>query len=164
MLDALEKIFTILAIMGGGLWAYYHYFKGRVYKLRLEPKIFGKVIARDDADYLITTVQLKNVGLYRADIEQKGTAFRIFACKPPTLLSKTQSVDLERLVTFEVFKKHGWIESGETIEEQKMIAVPVENQIAYQLQLRVVSKKIEWNAILVLDRHHKQPSNQGNQI
>ena len=164
MLDALEKIFTILALMGGGLWAYYHYFKGRVYKLRLEPKIFGKVIVRDGVDYLITKIQLKNVGLYKADIEQKGTAFRIFACKPPKVLSKTQSVDLKRLVTFEVFKKHGWIESGETIEEQKMILFPVENQIAYQLQLRVVSKKIEWNAILVVERHREQPSNQVNQI
>lgn len=158
MLDALEKIFTILAIIVGGCWAYFNYFKGRVYKLRLEPKIFGKIIFRDGIDYLIIKIQLKNVGLYKADIEQKGTALRIFSCEPPTEIFETQRVDLERLKTFEVFNKHKWIESGETIEEQKMIAVPAKNQIAYQLQLRIISKKIEWNIFEVIEREPDQPA------
>jgi hypothetical protein len=86
---------------------------------RLEPKIFGKVIFQDGVDYLITTIQLKNVGLYKVDIEQRGTAFRVFSCEPTTKLSETHSVEVRRLGTFEVFKNHGWIESGETIEEKK---------------------------------------------
>jgi hypothetical protein len=152
LLDALQKLFTILAIIAGGVWAYFHYFRRRTYRLRLEPKVSGTVIFRDGMRYLIATAQLKNVGLSKARIEQRGTALRVYAYYPSAhTLSACRCVNTIRIATFPVFEHHEWIESGELIEDQRLIAMPSEEQIAFLVELRLVSRKISWRTTRIIE-------------
>lgn len=139
LLDILKNIFEIFAIIAGGLWAYFHYFKGRVYKLRVEPKVFGEIISTNNSNYLLITTQIKNVGVSKFEIEQKGTAIRICSWD-------LGSSNWKHLKTLSIFEAHRWIESGELIEEQKLVPVQVNAYVAFLLEIRVVSKGLEWNA------------------
>jgi len=149
--DILENAATIIAFGAGGVWAYFNFFKGRTYRSRLEPKVAGKIISRNGAYFLIVTAQLKNVGLSAVRIDQKGSALRVFAYTLGERPSKPRNVEQSRLITLSVFEDHGWIEPGELIEDQRLIAIPDSEHVALQIKLRLVSNKIEWNAAAIIE-------------
>ena len=144
ILDNLQKVFTILAILIGGIWAYFNFFKGRVYRIRVEPTISGKVFDKDGTTYLIVKLQLKNAGLSKVDIQHKGSGFRIFTYKEEGQPPDTQPVESERLGTFSIFEDHGWIESGETIVEEQLVSIPNNHHFAFLLELRVVAHRVSF--------------------
>ena len=74
-----QNVFTIVAIISAGVWAFFHYFKGRTFKPRLELTISGQLQDNDSSKYLITKVRLKNVGLSKLEIKQRGTGMRIIS-------------------------------------------------------------------------------------
>lgn len=149
--DVLKNAATIIAVGAGAVWAYFNFFKGRTYRSRLEPKVSGKVISRSGAYYLMVTAQLKNVGLSNVRIDQKGSALRVFAYVVSERPSKPRSVEQSRLITLSVFEEHGWIEPGELIEDQRLIAIPDVEHVALQIKLRLISDKIEWNSAAIIE-------------
>ncbi|HSB12877.1 MAG TPA: hypothetical protein VLE22_00375, partial [Bryobacteraceae bacterium] len=107
-IETAEKIVTILAIIGGAGWAYFHYFRGRTYRPRLEPKVDGKVFIRVGVRYVIATAELKNAGLSKLEIMQEGTALRVLAGQPT---QDATDIEWARLCTLPVFETHRWIRS-----------------------------------------------------
>jgi hypothetical protein len=83
IVDITQKLFTIVAIIVGGAWTYLNYFKGRTFRMRLEPSVTGVVSTSDGANQLIVSVSLKNVGLSKIGIEQTGSALEVFAYEEP---------------------------------------------------------------------------------
>jgi hypothetical protein len=151
LLDNLEKLFTILAITAGGLWAYFNFFRGRTYRPRLEAEVGGQVIEGDSAYCLLANLQLKNIGLSRVIIKQEGSGLRLFVYEADAYFPAVHSVEWTHLATFSVFEQHQWIESGETINEQRLIALPEKEVLAFKLGLRVVSQNdIVWHAEQVI--------------
>ncbi len=144
ILDDLQKVFTILAIVIGGLWAYFNFFKSRVYRVRVEPMISGKVFDKDGKTHLIVKLQLKNAGLSKVDIQHKGTGFRVFTYKEKGQNPDTQPVESERLGTFPIFEDHGWIESGETIVEEQLVSIQNGHHFAFLLELRIVAHRVSF--------------------
>lgn len=151
VVDVLKNVMTIIAVGVGGVWAYFNFFKGRTYRSRLEPKVSGKLISRNSANYLVVTAQLKNIGLSDVRINQEGSAIRVFAYAVVEHTSKAHSVQQSRLITLPVFEEHGWIEPGELIEDQRLVAIPDIEYVALQTQLRLVSNKIEWNSAAIIE-------------
>jgi hypothetical protein len=149
--DVLKNVATIIAFGAGSVWAYFNFFKGRTYRSRLEPKVSGKIISRNGAYYLIVTAQLENVGLSDVRIDQKGSALRVFAYAVGERPSKARSVEQSRLITLSIFEDHGWIEPGELIEDQRLIAISNVEYIALQIKLRLVSNEIEWNSAAIIE-------------
>ena|ERR1039458_6177550 len=138
-----EKITKILAIVLAGGWAYYHYFRGRTYRPRLEPSVSAQITASDKADLVVVTVQLKNVGLSRVVIEEKGTALVVSTCDD--VISPLTRTEWSAKGAFPVFEHHGWIEPNETIQDKILFGVP-QDQIAVLLELRIRAAGIEWDA------------------
>lgn len=151
VLEVVQSALTIIALFVGAIWAYFNFFKGRTYRPRLEPKISGQIITKAGANYLIITAQLKNVGLSDVKINQKGSALRLFSYEAEQEFSKVHSVAQTRLLTVGVFEQHGWIEPGETIEDQRLIALPRNELIAIQARIRLVSNRIEWNTATIIE-------------
>jgi hypothetical protein len=146
--DIVQKLFTIAAIIAGGIWTYFNFFRGRTYRMRLEPEVSGKAATFDGMSYLIAKMSLKNVGLSRVEVEQKGSALQVLSYEAPVGESAdVVSAAWKNLVVFPVFESHQWIEPGELIEEQRLIVIPTMVHTAFQLQLRIVSHKISWNAM-----------------
>ena len=151
VIDIVKDIATVIALGVGAIWAYFNFFKGRTYRPRLEPKVTGKLIKKNGASYLAVTAQLKNVGLSDVKINQEGSALRIFAYSITENLPEAQSVEQSRLITLSVFEDHGWIEPGELIEDQRLIAIPNIEYPAIQIKLRLVSYGIEWNSAAIIE-------------
>jgi hypothetical protein len=145
--DILQKLFTIAAIIVGGIWTYFNFFKGRTYRMRLEPEISGKINTLNGQHHLAATMHLKNVGLSKVEIEQKGSALQVLFYEVPLGATEVLSAAWHDLTAFPVFESHEWIEPGEMIEEQRLIVIPGDERTAFQLQLRIVSKGITWRAM-----------------
>lgn len=151
-LDVIDKLTKILAVLIAWAWAYLSYVRGRTFKRRLEPNVSGKTIHTKGMVFLSGVAQLKNVGLSRVGINQRGTAITIAALVlEETEGSPAQLTETEVKVR-SVFESHGWIEPGEQIQESFLTLVPEDRRyIALHVQLRIVSKGIEWNGDSIIE-------------
>jgi hypothetical protein len=141
-LSVVESVSKIAALACAGAWAYYQYFRGRIYEARLELAVSGSVFTHHQSEYLIAIVKMKNVGLSKVAIQQKGTGLRITTCEVPE--RPYSDVRWVRGRVYEVFVHHAGIEPGEPIEDRVLIALPA-GKLAVQLEFRVESGEQEWN-------------------
>jgi hypothetical protein len=147
-IDKIESIssiikdgFTIVAIFAGGIWTFFHYFKGRTFKPRLELKISGELQNNDNSKCLIAKVVLKNVGLSKLELKQKGTGMRIISLDDVAHSKKAKKLEGNRLKTVAIFKEHEWIEPNEIIDDVQIFSLPHRCETVL-LDARVVSKGI----------------------
>ena len=136
--DILVKILTGLAIIVGGIWTYYNFIQGRIYYPKLEPKIDLAIVERGASYYLRASVHAKNVGLSRVSFKQESS-FVTFCEFPEMGLDEDMyAVESNKLSTFEVFKKHDWIEPNELISDHCLVVVPRKNQVAFGANVYIV--------------------------
>jgi hypothetical protein len=90
-------------------------------------------------------ITLKNVGLSKVQIMQKGTGFQLYSAGPG-YSRETLSADWTRHGTFSVFHKHGWIEPGETITDDQLIISPTTDAVAYRVEFEMSGGKNYWSA------------------
>jgi hypothetical protein len=140
------RLVQIVAIVVGGIAAYIKWFRGRLYKTRLEVSVTGSLIEASPRQ-LLATARAKNVGLSRVLIRQEGSGLRVFSALTTEPGPKgVLSVQWKREATFAVFEEHEWIESNETIESQLLVTLPDGQSGAYRLELLLASGKIVWKA------------------
>lgn len=150
--SAIQSIVTVLAIAVGGLWTYFNYFRGRVYRPRLEPKIMGKLVCKQGVTYLSVIAQVKNIGLSKIAVEQTGSAIIVSTFDPKAASGAVDKIKWNDLKAFPVFETHHWIEPGETIEDQQLFVLSSCNEVAIRLRLRLVFSKIEWNLDAIVEQ------------
>jgi hypothetical protein len=159
--DVLQKLFTIAAIIVGAIWTYFNFFRGRTYKMRLEPEVSGKAVTINGLNHLLAAIRLKNVGLSKVEIEQKGTALELLAYNAPDCTKNIVSAAWDRLTAFPVFESNRWIEPGEIIEEKRLIVVPTNERTAFRLRLRLVSHGSAWEAMDIVTFSEENASKTG---
>jgi hypothetical protein len=145
-LDQLDKVVKILAILVGGVAAYYKFFKGRVHVSRLELKVSGSVKCKDTFSYLYITASVKNIGLSKVDIDREESGLRITSSKPGATKNVAHAVEWGEGSVFNVFTDDPSVEPGETVEEKYLIAIPgcEQEHLAFRLQLLIQSKNAYW--------------------
>jgi len=152
ILDVVDKVTKTVALVIGGAWAYLNYLRGRTFKKRLELKISAKEVQSKMGSLLSGNAQIKNVGLSKFPIEQKGTAIVFLDLKASAQAMQPIEMIEETVGVREVFKDHAWIEPGETIAEDFLLQLPQsEDRLAMKLELRVVAAHIEWNANCIVE-------------
>lgn len=162
--STIEHLATIAALIVGGLFAYYKFFKGRIFVPRLETGLSVKSICKGETSYLIASLELKNVGLARVDIHQKGTALRVSSYDGQPPVTKAGSVEWKKLKSFPVFERHKWIESGEAIKDELMIAIPECDNLTFRLEFRLIgsrteltsnAKRFAWRVVSIIEQSSK---------
>ena len=148
IIENAESIFVIVGIIVGGLWAYFNYFRGRVFDPKLEFGIESRF--HNNSHCLIIKYRLKNVGLSKVRFNDKGCALKVYSAARVNDAPFVHRVLWEHLSTIDVLSDHKWIESGETITETQPIFIPQQvrskDKLAIKTALRVVSmRKTEWN-------------------
>lgn len=156
VLANIKTVTETLGLILGGLWAYYKFFKGRTFRPRLELAINGKLSDAGHLTHLATFAQIKNVGLSKLELSQTGTALRVFSHTLSKLENTPAVVEWERKITLPVFAKHDWIEPGESISDELLIALAKIGHSAVKLELRVVSRGIEWNCLTIVEPNTKE--------
>lgn len=158
--DDAQKIVTILAVLFGAAASYFKFIKGRIWHLKVEQAASGSAVFRDGMTYLTVTSRLKNVGITKIEIRQRGTAISVSpAVLPKNGGVRTMAMDWGKATRFPVFESHARIEAGETIEEQRLVVIPGDKHEAFCLELRVVSAGIVWKAIQIV---HCDPNMDNN--
>lgn len=151
VLDVVDKVTKIIALFIGAGWAYLNYRRGRTFTRRLEPTITGKTTRNKGALLLSGVAQVKNVGLSKVTIEQRGTAIEVLAVTNHSTERKL-ALGTQDVAVRSVFEAHRWVEPGETIEESFILPVPEHPEtVAFRLRLRIVSTHIEWNCDSVVE-------------
>lgn len=138
-LDVVDKGIKGIAVIVAAIWTY---FRADTYRRKIEPSVSGELFSKDGEHYALVLCRLKNLGQSKYVIRQKGTYLGAEAMRPR---------GRETLQGSEVFKDHAWIEPGEQIDESIVLRVPdPKTFVAVRFALRVVSKKVEWNASCIL--------------
>ena len=146
VIDSSEKLAKIIAIVVGGVWAYYRFFRGRTFKPRLEVGLTGIQCSLGQRAYLYGSGRLRNVGLSRVAIDSSVTALRVFSHVQGDTLESVDAAEWVRDVTLPAFQKHQWIEPGELVEDSWLIALPKGDAMAFRLELRVAGVTTSWSA------------------
>jgi hypothetical protein len=142
-----KDIAAIIAIVVGGIWTYLNYFRGRTYRPRLECKLDVTLVKDHSRSFLNIAANVKNVGLSRVQIQQKGTALLVHALQPQSSPSVPMRSHWDpNYRVFEVFKDHEWIEPGEPISQPLFVQLPHQPAPAYRLVLKLTSGGIWWTA------------------
>lgn len=136
ILDIADKLLKLAAVALGGVWTYWNYRKSRVYAQKLELALAGDVFG-DQHRYVELTVTIKNLGLSRHLVQQRGSSCEVVAVN--------SDLTEESLRLFEVFALHEHIEPGETIGDQIAWSLPsTQKEIVWlKINLRVVSGSVE---------------------
>jgi hypothetical protein len=135
----LQSIATAIALMAGGIWAYYKFFRSRTFHPRLEGAIEANVVKRSQYPMLQVEINLKNGGLTSLFIVQHGSGLRILRCSDNDSGDLYDDVPWEHLSTRSVFESHEWIEPSESISEKILLQLGPEAAVAYKLDLRLVA-------------------------
>jgi hypothetical protein len=146
--ETAKNICEILAIFGGAAWTYLNYFRGRIYKPKLECSVEASIEKHSGHSFLKAIVRIRNIGLSKVPIEQKGTGFLVYSRNTqgdnPSFPSEIQW--REPVAAFVVFSGRKWVEPSESIAESVMVALPHGDAFTYKVTLKVVSGRIWWTA------------------
>lgn len=151
--DAVVNVIQALALIAGGVWAYFKFAKGRTFRERLIATVSGKFVSIGGSVFLSVATQIKNVGLSRITIDQEASSLIIFECIP-SKAGQILSVRNIRITSFQVFgDKDRYIEPNENVERQHLIALPSVSRIGYQLEFVVLTiSGCAWRAMTIVDR------------
>ena len=121
----LTNIFTIAAIAIGAIWTYFNYFKGRTYRMRLEPDISSSITRVNGAIYLLAIARIKNVGISKIDLLKQGSALSLQLGKTRTPAPWPSAMKWgQESASWEVFQEDTLIEPGETVQDKWLIEIP----------------------------------------
>ena len=158
----LQNIATVAALIVGGVWTYFLFIKGRVFKSRLQLEVVGEIIDINSKKYIRILVELKNVGSSKVEITREGFGLDIFAQRPsPTLLPedcnkyKVRGISWEPLLPFYVLTRHAWIEPGETIRDQLLAEILISESIAYKVDFVIFASGMRWMATSIVSPQPK---------
>jgi|SRR5689334_10893813 len=164
--ELLRNIAMIAGFIVGGVWTYYLFIKGRVLKPRLEPKVRGEIVTIDTKKYVRALLELKNVGSSEVKFANEALnlepfAERSHAVVPPEEAAKYKlwTTDWESLSPLRVFANHAWIEPGETIRDEALLEILIDEIIAYRIDFVIMAGGITWRATSIVSPKPKdEPS------
>jgi hypothetical protein len=151
--DAIGTIITSLAVIVGGIWAYFKFAKGRILRPKLAIEISGQWLKINRKQWLQVRIRVENIGASKVILRQEGTGLEVkvlAASQPsPPDYAEWKSADM-----YEVLDSHEWIEPGETVSDDLMLnlgirPVPIRLDARLIMQ-RKIFKNIEINARRVL--------------
>jgi len=156
LVDIGSNIVTAAATILAGGWAYYRFVKGRVFKPRLTLAASARQIRIEGTNYIISAIQLSNVGLSRIDLS--GATLRVSSMtgKPAAQVATLPQRDW--LDTSKVLLAHTWIESGEVLREQHLLILPTNHPYPTLVEYRLVVKGVAFSATAIVVPHDNEPS------
>ncbi|HEY4422564.1 MAG TPA: hypothetical protein VGN10_00065 [Pyrinomonadaceae bacterium] len=142
-----------LALIAGGVWAYFKFAKGRTFRDRLTTTVSGRLVSIDGAVFLIVAIRLQNVGLSRIAFDQEVNSLEVSEFVPLET-EELLSVQYILLASFTVFgEDEKYIEPNEIVARQTLIMLPHVSNIGYQLELQVSSNSgYLWRATSVVGK------------
>jgi hypothetical protein len=148
--DIISKLVETLAILAAGLFAYFKFFKERVYRPRLEPRVSARLVVESQRQFLKIIASVKNTGLAKVDIALEPSCLQIFgaASLPSTMADEPT---WNSVAILDIADRHEWIEAEEILRQTWLVAIPEScTYPAYRVEFRLVGRASEWYAEAVV--------------
>ena len=149
-IDISEKAFTIIAVIVGGLWVYFNSFRGRTFVPRLQLELSGRLLTNGRLQFLLVSIQVKNVGSSIVQLRERGTGLKVVSLQAGPAASEVANLIEKETTAFPVLEKDiidekdtttdksiKNIEPGTSINEQKLVVVNMAKYNAFRLELKV---------------------------
>lgn len=150
VLGAFQSLVTTLAIIIGGTFAYYRFFKEETYTSRLQPTVSGTAEVHDGTIYLRTRVAAQNTGQVSVGLDLELTALEIFT-------RKVGDDDWEYRHIESIFWGHDQVQPGEEIEDQIWVEIPYDNEVGLKMDLSVSEgEDVMWLATEIVSLFAKE--------
>ena len=145
-IDHAEKVSKILAIAVGGIFAYYKFFRGRIFSSRLEASFTAELLSGSGDEYLKVVATMKNLGLSRISFKSEFCCLDVFSGKAALPEKQISSVHWERLGTFRMPKPIAWIEPSEPPQQIWLIALQqTHGRPIYKVTFTVLGTSDTWS-------------------
>jgi hypothetical protein len=149
-ISAALNIVQIAAIVIGALWAYWKFFKGRIFHKRAEPTVEARLLAADSSYAIGARVTLKNTG--SSDIPLRVTLISVstYVAGDVDEHGRPQWPEVARA---HAFRDHESVESQETIVDDLLIPLRKEHApgrqavLAYRVTCQVYERRKEGGGI-----------------
>ncbi len=143
-IDIAGTVVTGLAIIVGGIWAYFKFAKGRTFRPRFEVDMSGQWQKVDGKQLLQARIRVKNIGASKVTLLQKGTGLRV------SVLAKDQPSPPARVKwdsqgVYGVLVEHKWIEPGETVSDDLMLDLGMSEPVPVFFEGRLIWQRFGSN-------------------
>ena len=134
-----------LAILVGGLWAYFKFFRGRTFARRAEVDLALALVTAGGIPSIKVTVALRNTGTSKIDLDQSYCVLYLYAAQAADVQSSLNIDWGEHLTVTGIFGEHAWIEAQETIAEDVLIPLQADTApFAYKVVAKVLATRKPW--------------------
>jgi hypothetical protein len=136
-----------LAVVVGGIWAYFKFFRGRTFARRAELNLKGTLYKFKDELYVRVIITLRNAGASKIPLEKDIAAVYLYGVQSKGYSPGSNLDWQEHLVLTPILESHKWIEPHETVTDEVLIPVPHPsgeddgNWLAFRLHAKVWGKK-----------------------
>jgi hypothetical protein len=114
--DVASNIVTSVAVLVGGVWAYFKFIKGRTFAHRAELDVSPSLETSADSLYLSVTITLKNTGLSKLPLNDNMKVTRLFGLTH-VANGAVSAAKWERVLTVPILDQHAWLEAQETVTD-----------------------------------------------
>jgi len=94
--------------------------------------------------------ELENVGLARVKLIHDGCIGKIYSSRLPRQIAGILEPRWEKLLSVDLLNGHDWVEPGGLITSQQIVVLPAMTDKFLQIWAHIESKKVAWNASLVV--------------
>jgi hypothetical protein len=134
-----ESLVTAGGIVAGGIFTYYKFAKDRIYRPRVDLGLAGRIIEYDDGRRTLTcTVTVHNMGATKLELHHAGTAVIVRPVDLGDPMTKPTIGGLDDAIVMDVFARHDWLESTETIREDVVARAADDLSAVYRVELRLI--------------------------
>jgi hypothetical protein len=119
----LDIIVKVLALLVGGFWVLFNYYRGRTHRARLRLSVFAERALLDGLEYLTVKTELTNVGLSRVDASD-GCHLTVYAHQLPRTVDIVMEPRWEKLAIYDLYRDQRWVEPNGLLIDQQLVAIP----------------------------------------
>ncbi len=149
--ESLAAVAMPMVIAIGGIFAYYKFFRQGEHDPRLQPTVAAEATVHGGMIYIVATVGAQNTGQVDAVLDIEGSGLETF-------LAEATVPGWTPHTTSDVFDNHDVVQPGETIEDQILLEMVDEGEIAVGLRLTVAetAKGHSWEAVKQIVLLHEE--------
>jgi len=167
----------VAAVVVGGFWAYWKFFRGRTFRYRAELSVSGEFLTLGNAGALRITADLRNTGLSRIPLLPGEKVVLVDWLVSDQLELSDRAVywgPLQGRRRVVIFEEHEGLEPGELISDSVLVPVPLPSEadgpLAFRVRMLVTTKKLSlrrgsqrrlWSANSVLQASRPNPGDEG---
>lgn len=141
--DAVQAFVTAAGIVAGGVFTYFKFAKDRIYRPRVDLRIeVDRVDIDGPESFLLCRASVENKGANKLSLHHQGTAL-VFRKSEygASELECTSWSPIQDSGVVDVFPRHDWIESGETIRDEVLLRIAPDTTSSYRVELSLMVAK-----------------------